>query len=579
MEQIRTQLEQELFKLSDEGWSYVLAEVGEQPTAADIKRFVLETDLKKIGEPSIPKDLKKLQNGEIKERLVLQITSIVDVSMPKAKRERRGLDPHRPHMCVVNFTDGHTTLHGVEYQPIADMHALAAGAKVVIQRADIRGGYLLLDQHSFASVLFRGHLDAHLMMRKQGQVTGTQGPPPFTALPTESRASHVTDQGRDQRNNSQDKKGNNNQRQKNDGKASQDATANNSNNTKNGNNNPRSNKNNSVNKKDNSGETRTQRTTTDTRTKSTNTRNNTAARSPHSDTTDKSARANNNNNQHSNNSQHNNANNNKSANNNNKRNNAEPRTPPTTASTQERNNATAGHNTAHRPPTERKQDETKRYEAKNRPNTKAEFKPKTDRAGNETSVTQPHTNQSSGNNHVRANSNTRPHTKSDSTARHANGPKYAPRVEAQDTHRRAGPQGNKWERKTEGQTSDNSAYYQAINPLLQALVTFRPPHASEAFMSVQVTLTRVALSSVTLLTDNLACLALSDALTVLQVCCDLTLLADILSVPPDNAQLVLQTAYQVLGAAQPVYHLVAPVQINHPVNMIAGYIMLTDVEL
>jgi hypothetical protein len=42
MEQIRTQLEQELFKLSDEGWSYVLAEVGEQPTAADIKRFVLE---------------------------------------------------------------------------------------------------------------------------------------------------------------------------------------------------------------------------------------------------------------------------------------------------------------------------------------------------------------------------------------------------------------------------------------------------------------------------------------------------------------------------------------------------------
>jgi hypothetical protein len=42
MEQVRTQLEQELFKLSDEGWSYVLAEVGEQPTAADIKRFVLE---------------------------------------------------------------------------------------------------------------------------------------------------------------------------------------------------------------------------------------------------------------------------------------------------------------------------------------------------------------------------------------------------------------------------------------------------------------------------------------------------------------------------------------------------------
>lgn len=94
---------------------------------------------------------------------MLQITSIVDVSMPKAKRERRGLDPHRPHMCVVNFTDGHTTLHGVEYQPISDMHALAAGAKVVIQRADIRGGYLLLDQHSFASVLFRGHLDAHLV--------------------------------------------------------------------------------------------------------------------------------------------------------------------------------------------------------------------------------------------------------------------------------------------------------------------------------------------------------------------------------------------------------------------------------
>jgi hypothetical protein len=419
------------------------------------------------------------------------------------------------------------------------------------------------------------------MMRKQGQVTGTQGPPPFTALPTESRASHVTDQGRDQRNNSQDKKGNNNQRQKNDGKASQDATANNSNNTKNGNNNPRSNKNNSVNKRDNRGETRTQRTTADTRTKSTNTHNNTAARSPHGDATDKSARANNNN------GQHNNATNYKSAHNNNKRNNAEPRTPPTTASTQERNNATAVHNTAHRPPTERKQVETKRYEAKNRPNnpknstnTKAEFKPKADKARNETPVTQPHTNQSSGNNHVRANnSNTRPHTKSDSTARHANGPKYAPRVEAQDTHRRAGPQGNEWERKTEGQTSDNSAYYQAINPLLQALVTFRPPHASEAFMSVQVTLTRVALSSVTLLTDNLACLALSDALTVLQVCCDLTLLADILSVPPDNAQLVLQTAYQVLGAAQPVYHLVAPVQINHPVNMIAGYIMLTDVEL
>lgn len=42
MEQIRTQLEQELFKLSDEGWAHVLAEVGEQATAADIKRFVLE---------------------------------------------------------------------------------------------------------------------------------------------------------------------------------------------------------------------------------------------------------------------------------------------------------------------------------------------------------------------------------------------------------------------------------------------------------------------------------------------------------------------------------------------------------
>ncbi len=42
MEQIRTQLEQQLFKLSDEGWAYILAEVGEQNSFADIKRFVLE---------------------------------------------------------------------------------------------------------------------------------------------------------------------------------------------------------------------------------------------------------------------------------------------------------------------------------------------------------------------------------------------------------------------------------------------------------------------------------------------------------------------------------------------------------
>ena len=42
MEQIRTQLEHELFKLSDEGWAYILTELGEQPTLADIKRFVIE---------------------------------------------------------------------------------------------------------------------------------------------------------------------------------------------------------------------------------------------------------------------------------------------------------------------------------------------------------------------------------------------------------------------------------------------------------------------------------------------------------------------------------------------------------
>ncbi len=87
---------------------------------------------------------------------MLQITSIVDVSVPKARRERRGLDPHRAHMCVVNFTDGHATLHGIEYHAIADLHALSSGAKVVIERAVIRGGYLLLDQHSFSAVLFRG---------------------------------------------------------------------------------------------------------------------------------------------------------------------------------------------------------------------------------------------------------------------------------------------------------------------------------------------------------------------------------------------------------------------------------------
>jgi hypothetical protein len=52
---------------------------------------------------------------------------------------------------------GHATLHGVEYQPISNIHTLAAGAKVVIERAVIRGGYLLLDQHSFTAVLFRGH--------------------------------------------------------------------------------------------------------------------------------------------------------------------------------------------------------------------------------------------------------------------------------------------------------------------------------------------------------------------------------------------------------------------------------------
>jgi len=372
-------------------------------------------------------------------------------------------------------------------------------------------------------------------MRKQGHVIGTQGPPPFTPLPTESRATN-------QRNNSQiDKKDNfgNASRQKQEIKTPQqgDQSANNSN----AKNSTHRNNKNSGNNNANSGKNSKNSQTNTRSNNNTNDRQNSAK---NSDNKGDVGNKNNRNRAQNDQLQH-------------KRN----------VPQKDAKNSSGDSSAEYKPKNPvnetavtRRTENTRRADS----NKNDSNKPNTNAANNSTTTPKQHT---------RVKPDGKLKSQPHSTV------KYAPKTHNAAQDRRGDTRPAPSARHA-NEKSERGAYYQAINPLLQALVTFRPAQTSESFISLQVTLTRVVLSNVTFMSDNLVCLALSDALTVLQVCCELNLLADIVGVTPDNAPLVLQTAYQTISSAvQPVYHLVAPVQLNHPVNMIAGYIMLADIEL
>jgi hypothetical protein len=85
--------------------------------------------------------------GELKEPVILQIVSIVDVSVPirQQQRSRHG-DLHRKNrMLVIVLTDGHSKATCIEREHIPSLHAdIPPGDKVLFQGGEVRAGKILL---------------------------------------------------------------------------------------------------------------------------------------------------------------------------------------------------------------------------------------------------------------------------------------------------------------------------------------------------------------------------------------------------------------------------------------------------
>ena len=101
--------------LSDDGLRVACTLAGGTDAPADqVRRHVLNLDLRRIGLPSLEASVSTAMAGRIRGPVMLQVVSVHNLSQPSYTQTSNSF----PRLLGVRLTDGHTKVTAVEVTPI-----------------------------------------------------------------------------------------------------------------------------------------------------------------------------------------------------------------------------------------------------------------------------------------------------------------------------------------------------------------------------------------------------------------------------------------------------------------------------
>ncbi|XP_040567345.1 uncharacterized protein [Lepeophtheirus salmonis] len=151
----------------------------------------LDFDLREIAQPFFPSEIdrrsRKIDSLENKDRVILQVKSIKNVSIPKIEESRSGI----PRLLKIALTDGFTSMFAVEINPLDNISTeTPPGTKVQLMdvNLDIVSGFILLRSGSIK--VLGGRVDrlaeSWEISRKfasfKRDSSSSSGPPPWVSF-------------------------------------------------------------------------------------------------------------------------------------------------------------------------------------------------------------------------------------------------------------------------------------------------------------------------------------------------------------------------------------------------------------
>mmetsp|Transcript_14774 Transcript_14774/g.20592 ORF Transcript_14774/g.20592 Transcript_14774/m.20592 type:complete len:496 (-) Transcript_14774:1923-3410(-) len=148
-QEIKSELEKNGYFVTEKAINQFVEEVG--PKLDAIKQNILDTDLKDIGDKSLPKDVSKTkENQSVRLPIVLQIVSIRNISLPESKQWSSTYfdEASSRRTLVLHLTDGHTVCRALEVSALSQLSTnTPPGSKILISGSALKTnhGFVILD--------------------------------------------------------------------------------------------------------------------------------------------------------------------------------------------------------------------------------------------------------------------------------------------------------------------------------------------------------------------------------------------------------------------------------------------------
>ena len=129
------------WSLTAEGFDYLLSEAEEGAKARDLADIALDTDLKLIGEGTLPENLH--QAGKISGPIVLQVNKVKNISAPMINQYSQTAS----RMLLASLTDGKKTVQMLEFSRANSLSVdTMPGTKILIKNSiKITEGFVELE--------------------------------------------------------------------------------------------------------------------------------------------------------------------------------------------------------------------------------------------------------------------------------------------------------------------------------------------------------------------------------------------------------------------------------------------------
>merc|ERR1712131_421847 len=125
-------LEKDGWRISDEGFDYLIGQFDDEPTYQDLNLLALDSDLRLFGESVI--------SDKWPDKLVVQVQKVKNVSAPKINQYQQ------PKMILATITDGKTSAQMLEFERQSKLSVdTMPGTKILIQNPKFIESYIAIN--------------------------------------------------------------------------------------------------------------------------------------------------------------------------------------------------------------------------------------------------------------------------------------------------------------------------------------------------------------------------------------------------------------------------------------------------